>query len=413
MSAVTVPVRAQSYRWVILGIATFAQASAAFFVQGIGAISVYLQRDLHLSTTQIGLLISAAQLVPLVGLLVAGELLDRYSERWVVGIGTLLVALSLLGGSLATGYVSLLLLLIVVGTGYSTAQPGGSKSVAQWFDSAQRGFAMGIRQAGLPLGGALAAALLPYLANELGWRSSFVTGGLVALLGACVFMSFYRAPGSAGAPRPKSSGTSIGAELKSRLTMLREPAMGKIMLSGVSLISVQYGIQVLTVLYLHDKAALSIGTSALLLFVAQCGGVAGRIVLAAWSDRCRSGRYLPVLVCMSAVIAGLIVLVVVPLHSAVLAGILVAWLGFFGFGWYGPWVAYVAESASPEKTGFALGLAMAVNQIAVIAIPPVLGLLKDATHSYTPSWSLLAVMTLVALVATSWGARRTAVRSQS
>ena len=32
---------------------------------------------------------------------------------------------------------------------------------------------MGIRQAGLPLGGALSAALLPYLAGIYGWRSAF------------------------------------------------------------------------------------------------------------------------------------------------------------------------------------------------------------------------------------------------
>lgn len=85
----------QRYRWVILLIATFAQACACFFVQGIGAIAVFIQNDLQLSSLQIGLLVSAAQLVPIVGLLVAGELLDRYSERLVVGLGTLIVALAL------------------------------------------------------------------------------------------------------------------------------------------------------------------------------------------------------------------------------------------------------------------------------------------------------------------------------
>ena len=63
----------QRYRWVILLIATFAQACACFFVQGIGAIAVFVQNDLQLSSLQIGLLVSAAQLVPIVGLLVAGE----------------------------------------------------------------------------------------------------------------------------------------------------------------------------------------------------------------------------------------------------------------------------------------------------------------------------------------------------
>ncbi|MEU8270776.1 MFS transporter [Sphaerisporangium sp. NPDC049002] len=97
-----------------------------------------LRRDLSLSTTQLGLLLSAAQLVPLAGLLVAGELLDRYGERWVVGIGAGVIAVSLAMGSLAPGYESLLLVLLIVGAGYGPVEPGGSKSVASWFDSSQR-----------------------------------------------------------------------------------------------------------------------------------------------------------------------------------------------------------------------------------------------------------------------------------
>nr|BFE81215.1 hypothetical protein GCM10020093_038160 [Planobispora longispora] len=153
--------RTRRYRWVILGVATLTQATSGFFVQGIGAMSAHLQRDLHLSTAQLGLLLSAAQLVPLIGLSVAGELLDRHNERWVVGIGACVVAVSLGAGSMASGYASLLLVLLIVGAGYSTVQPGGSKSVASWFDASQRGLAMGVRQAGLPLGGVLAAAVLP------------------------------------------------------------------------------------------------------------------------------------------------------------------------------------------------------------------------------------------------------------
>jgi hypothetical protein len=79
---------------VILGVATFTQAASGFFMQGIGALGVHLQRGLDLSTAQLGLLLSASQLVPLVGLLVAGELLDRCDERWVVGIGAGVVAVS-------------------------------------------------------------------------------------------------------------------------------------------------------------------------------------------------------------------------------------------------------------------------------------------------------------------------------
>ncbi|MFI5681270.1 MFS transporter [Streptomyces cellulosae] len=395
------------YRWIVLGIATFTQAASGFFVGGIGALGVHLQRALDLSTAQLGLLISAAQLVPLAGLLVAGELLDRYSERWVVGIGAGVVAVALGAGSLAPGYAALLMALLVVGAGYSTVQPGGSKSVASWFDASQRGFAMGIRQAGLPLGAALASAVLPLVAEEFGWRAPLLAGGFVALLGAGLFMGCYRQPPALSAPGDSKPSDSFAAQLRARLRMLREPSAVKIMLSGTSLISVQYGVSILTVLHLHQTSSVDAGQAALILVASQGAGVAGRICLAAWSDRSRSGRYVIVLVCMAAVIAGLTVLMTPAGRSPVVASGVFIWLGFFGFGWYGPWVAYVTEAAPPGKTGFALGLAMSVKQIAIVTVPPALGLLVDITSSFTPAWALLSLLTVVALAVTADAERRT------
>lgn len=384
--------KASRYRWVILGVATFTQAAAAFFVQGIGAMSVHLQRDLELNTTQLGLLLSAAQLLPLAGLLVAGRLLDRHDERWVVGIGALVVAVALAAGSAAPGYVSLLVVLLVVGAGYSTIQPGGSKSVASWFDASQRGVAMGIRQAGLPLGGVLAAFALPSLATAFGWRSTLVAGALVALSGAVAFMALYRRP-PGQRPVPTTS--------RVRLELLREPYMKKIILSGMSMVSVHSGVGVLTVPYLHEVTSMDSASAALVYVAVQCAGALGRICLAAWSDRHRSGRYAGVLTCLAAVIIGMMLLTTPISRSPVAACLLFIWLGFFGIGWYGPWVAYAAESAPPDHTGFALGLAMAVNQVAVILAPPVLGLLTDLTGGFAPAWALLAALSAVALTTTA------------
>ncbi|MGW7078275.1 MFS transporter [Streptomyces sp. NPDC054866] len=392
------------YRWVVLGIATFTQAAAGFFVQGIGAMGIHLQRELHLSTVQLGLLVSAAQLVPLVGLLVAGELLDRCDERWVVGAGAGVVAVGLLVGSAAPGYVSLLLVLLLVGAGYSTVQPGGSKSVASWFGASQRGLAMGIRQAGLPLGAALASAALPFIAGAFGWRATLVTGGLVALLGSCVFMGFYRRPPVPATRRDGGPRPSLRSRLGARLNMLREPSMVRIMLTGSSLISVQCGVGILTVLYLHETASVGAGPAALVLVAVQGAGVVGRIALAAWSDRARSGRYGSLVLCMAAVLAAMTVLMTPLGRSPAVACCTLVWLGFFGFGWYGPWVAHVTESAPPDRTGFALGLAMSVNQIAIVVMPPVLGLLKDLTGSFVPVWGLLSAMIAVALTVSA-GAR--------
>ncbi|MFF1907324.1 MFS transporter [Kitasatospora sp. NPDC058218] len=409
------------YRWVVLGTATYTQAATCFFVQGIGALGVVLRRELDLSATQLGLLLSAAQLVPLVGLPVAGELLDRFDERRVVGVGAGVVAAGLALGSLAPDHVSLLLALLVVGAGYSTAQPGGSAAVASWFDPSRRGLAMGVRQAGLPLGGALAAAGLPVLAEACGLRVALLAGSLVALSGAIAFVALYRRPpGRArrdGAPQPAAGarpgrrrdarlGTWLVTWLGVRLRMLREPSMVRISLSGAGLVSVQCGIGVLTVLHLHDTTSLGTGRAALVLVVAQGAGVVGRIGLAAWSDRRPSGRHGVVVTCMAAVIAGM-TLVMTPLaHAPVAAGLLFGWLGFFGIGWYGPWVAHVVESAPPGRTGLTLGLAMATNQVAVVLVPPALGLITDATHGFAAAWGFLVALTAFALAATARSGRR-------
>jgi len=79
-----------------------------------------------------------------------------------------------------------------------------------------------------------------------------------------------------------------------------------------------------------------------------------------------------------------------------------AWLGFFGLGWYGPWVAFLAEIAPAENLGLALGIVMAVNQIAAVATPPLLGLVHDGTGGYATVWIASAALLFVAV----WATRR-------
>lgn len=396
----------ENYRWAILAAATFAQICACLFIQGIGAISVFIQEDLSLSGTQVGMLMSAIQLVPVVGLVVAGELLDKFKEPVVIAGGALILALGLFGASLATSFTSLVIFLLIVGAGYSTAQPGGSKSVAVWFPTDQRGLALGIRQSGIPLGGAIAAGLLPSLSLIWGWQAAALAGALFSLLGATIFVVFYRAPhtkkdqsADEGKQEVNSSQRVISA-LATRVSMLRERAIIKIMVSGVALISVQTGIIVFFVHYLNEETSLAIHESLLALIVAQAAGILGRITLAAWSDKTRQSRSFSITICILGVSTGLISLTFATLAPFPVILIMAAWLGYFGFGWYGPWVTYITEVAPPEKTGFVLGAAMSVNQVAVIVSAPMFGAVRDITGSYLFGWIALAVLCIVTATVT-------------
>lgn len=388
-----------SYKWVILFVATITQASACFFVQGIGPLAEFFKQDLRLHDAQIGMLSSAAQLLPIIGLLIAGELLDRFNERYIVGIGAIGVAVALFFGAYADSYIFALGCLLIVGGFYSSAQPGGAKSVAVWFPQSQRGFAMGIRQAGLPLGGALAGIILPTIAITYGIKGAFLAGAMVAFLGGCLFLIFYRSsPGNLNDDKKDTVKISLYETLKARLSMLSEPHMKNIMLSGVSLVVVQYVLTIFITIYFHRTYQLSLEKSAYLFFISQAVGAFGRIILAAWSDRCRKGRFFPVFTCMLALIFGFLLLILNINDSMIYLTMLSAWLGFFGLGWYGPWVAYIVDSSPQESIGFSLGLAMSINQIAIIAAPPIFGLIQDITHTYSITWMIVISILIFALL---------------
>jgi hypothetical protein len=80
--------------------------------------------------------------------------------------------------------------------------------------------------------------------------------------------------------------------------------------------------------------------------------------------------------------------------------VLAVWLGFFRLGWCGPWAAYLAETAPADKVGLTLGAAMALNQLGIIAAPPLLALLHDLTGGYAALWACLVAALGVAYVVT-------------
>src|SRR5947209_10932193 len=63
------------YRWVVLAVAALAQATASFVTQGLGILAGFLQQDFQLSNLEVGLLIAAANVAPIVALPVVGDLL--------------------------------------------------------------------------------------------------------------------------------------------------------------------------------------------------------------------------------------------------------------------------------------------------------------------------------------------------
>jgi MFS family permease len=294
-----------------------------------------------------------------------------------------------------------LVVFLIGGVGYSASQPGGSKVVAAWFPPHQRGLAMGIRQTGLPLGGAMAAAILPPIADRHDWQAALLVAASIAALSGVVFGIAYRPPVHQAFASVPGFRTELGG-------LLRMKPVRMAMQSGFAMVSIQFVIISYLMLYLRDVHDIPLTRGAWMLFGAQGAGVAGRIVLAAWSDRI-SHRMLPVVLAAGAAslgAAGFAVITAGP-SFAILLSISIA-VGFFAFGWYGPWVVFVAEAAPSHAVGMTLALAMTGNQLGIVLAPPVFGLLLDVSGGYVVPW--LVVGGFLALVAVRTGRSTRATR---
>ncbi|MBA2273728.1 MAG: MFS transporter [Actinobacteria bacterium] len=374
----------------ILAAATVTQAGSGFVMIGIASLNGYFRAAFQLNATLTGLIVTSVGLVPLFTLLVAGRTLDTYGERRVVTGGALWLAAGTGLAALAPSYGFLLAAFLVGGAGYATSQPGGSKAVARWFEPERRGLAMGIRQTGLPLGGALAAASLPQIAERTSFRVALATAAAVALGAGLLFGAVYREPRG----RAQSGGYGLRRELK---RLLGKRNIRPALWSGLALVTVQFCLVSYLMLWLRDVHDIALTSGGWLLFAAQASGMAGRVALATWSDRSKR-RMQPVRLSLVATAALLIVMVLVPRGAPTVVLLIVATLlGFFAYGWYGPWVVHVSELAAGKAVGLTLAFAMTANQLGIVAGPPVFGLVLDVTGSYSVAWLLLVACLLLAM----------------
>ena len=295
-----------AYRWLVLAAATAAQATASFALLGLAALAGFLQRDFNLTAAETGLLITASYAAPLFSLLFVGDLLDRKSERLIIGVGAVVLFVPFVFAAASRHYAVLLAWLFIAGLGYSATQPGGSKSVSAWFRGGRLGLAMGIRQAGLPLGGAVAAAILPAVAAAWSWRAAFVAGAVAALAGGLFFALIYRPPPEDADAASRREPLTVAAVAG----LLRQPWMRNAIVAGLALVSAQYGILTWLMLDLRDHAHIALTRGAFFLALAQAAGAIGRIALAAWSDRTPALRFRLLTLSMIAIAAGVLVLMV-------------------------------------------------------------------------------------------------------
>lgn len=141
-----------------------------------------IKDELHLSASQLGLLLSVFYWTYVPGQIVAGWLSEKINPYRAYALGLAVWSLSTALTGLASSFALLIALRLLLGLGESAAFPCSSKLIAQHLPAHKLGMANGMVSTGLSLGPAFGTFVGGLLIAQTGWRPLFLVFGLASLL---------------------------------------------------------------------------------------------------------------------------------------------------------------------------------------------------------------------------------------
>ena len=353
-----------------------------------------LKDELHLSASQLGLLLSSFFWSYASLQLFSGWLVDRFSVNWVFAGGFFLWSVATIGIGLVNGFFLLLAFRVLLGIGESVAYPSYSKIIALHYREEHRGIANSVVAGGLALGpgfGMLAGSLL---IARFGWRAFFMVLGLFSLSWLIPWIKWM--------PDPKSALHLDKTAAPSFVALLRQRSAWGTCIGMFGHNYVNYFLLTWLPFYLVRERHFSMYS------MAKIGGAAYLIgaclsVVSGWaSDHWIRAGATPTYVRKAIVAGGLGAGGVFLLLSAISTPSLSVVLLMMGIGFQcisssNIW-AITQTLAGPYAAGRWTGLQNFVGNLSGVVAPAVTGFVLDRTgHFYWP----FAILTIVALSGTS------------
>jgi len=303
-------------------------------------------------------------------------------------LGQVLISGGLFGVAGSGSFVLLTGIMICAGAGYGMLNPTTAKAAMAWFPRRQRATAVGLKQVGLPLGGAVGALIMPPLALWIGWRPAVaLPASLIAGLGLLTWLLYRDPPRGADAGGVSVGPSRLGAVLANRDLWLVSGST--LMFAGMQTVWLSF-----LVLYLTEVLRLSLVAAGRYLVMAQVAGMAGRVIFGLLSDGLFGGRRRIVLVIagVGSTACSLAMAGTGPGTDAWVLAPLALAFGFFGIGWNGVQHTLMAELVGPRGAGTAVGLGLTISSLGVSVCPPLFGLAVQRLGSFSVPWAALGLV---------------------
>jgi len=240
------PTYSARYLRLVLGL-MIAAVGVEFFHRQILAVSVEpLRRDLGLSDTQMGSLLTLFACAYGVVALALGRIADASDRRAIYAVCIGFWSAATAAGAAVAGYPALLATRIAAGAGQAGSGACCTPLLVDYVPPERRGTALGLLSMGATLGTFLALAVGGLVVAQLGWRWLFAASGAAGVVFAIAFGALVKEPPrgwSEGRAHEAGARPSLAEALRtlSGIRALRHLAAGSLLATMGVMAAAQWG----------------------------------------------------------------------------------------------------------------------------------------------------------------------------
>jgi len=341
-----------------------------------------LAREFQLAFVQVGMIRTVYTGAMSCFQIPAGLLAERWGERRLLALGTIVTGAGFVAAGWTGGYAALLGVLLIAGLASGVQHPLSSTLVSTAYETGRRRAALGTYNFSGDLGKIAMPAAVGLATAVVGWRAASVASGLVGVIaGAAIFLVLIRLSAGARAPAdaaPRAGGWGIRDGR----------AFGALATIGVidSATRTPFLTLLPFVLIAKGLTTASVGLALALLFA---GGAVGKFVCGLAAERI--GVIRAVILTEVATAVGIVAVTWAPLPVAL--AVLPA-LGIALNGTSSVLYGTVADLVTADRRSRAYGLYYTITLAASALSPTLYGLLSDAAGVRPTLWLVAGLVLL-------------------
>jgi MFS family permease len=281
---------------------------------------------------------------------------------------------------------------VLVGLGSSVSTPSSSQILARYAPPRLAPLVFSVKQTGVPVGGVMAGLLIPWLAQQFGWRGALIAMGVLC---AALAVALQPLRNRFDADRQPGRGLSAGDTLRTLRGVISDARLIELALASATFVGLQAIFQSFFSTYMTIGLGHSLATAGTVFAVAYGASVPARIGWGWLAGKVSARRVLGglgLVMAGAAAVTGLFspawpipaIALVAMVYSAT------------AISWHGVLLAEVARLAPPGHAGGVTGGVLSFVSLAMMLYPLVFAGLLALTGSYLPGFVLAALPALVA-----------------